>query len=527
MLMFTNLSNPHGYFNLEFKPLFSPAASFFILVGAGFAVFNWRKKGNLFVLLWVFVSLLACYFSTHGQGPKNTQRAILAIQGVIMLAALGADVIWSAVERLGSKIFKVIGFLTVLLLCFFGAADDMDTYFKKYAESDEVKSAFYYTGITAEDNPFKKHIGSNIYITNFIYGLPSVQNLIFDIPNKTITDVSLLGLSNFYGEGNKAAFIYGEGIYCNYFNIFKEYFPGAVVDVKNNPRYEKSNKERHYTFRDLGQPDVFHVTCEIPLSDIKTVYGLTAYETTGNGAAEEKQVGPEFRINNSAKKVEIKGLLDIKEYGRYSITLQPQGAGTVFLDGLKANDRELYQGLHRIRIAITDLQEVRPVSIMISSAGNPAKVLIKQENIIRSDKVFGLIGEYSSEGRFIKKILDPVIDHRYYYFNLRNLNVNKFDVKWSGIFNPGAEAVYEFAVQTPYKASVLINGEKVFERLSAGQVISRPVKLNAKGNRITVMYYYASTAEIIRDPSSFVRLIYGESGSDIKKPVPYYMFSPN
>ena len=426
-LMFTTKASRYGYFNYPFKPLLDPVSSFLALTGLAVIISGIRKKNNMFMLVWLTMAIAPALLAFHAEDP-NTQRAILAIPAILLAAAAGFDTLLSYTEKVGKTAAVIIAPLVIIAAMIFVSYDNLNTYFKLYPNNRDVQSSFYNEPKVAADVALKNK-NTKEYYSPYFMAMQNFGALIeINKSNFLTADISLLELNTLYNDKKMGVLIVGEGIYKDYVNIYKEYFPNAVITRKWNPLYEGSNPERHYVFKDKEEPALYYASVEIPYSDIQALYSIKASLRKKTGAVEEIKLQNAIVPSAGLESASLKVLLDIPYAGNYRLSCDGASADFV-LDGRPVSGFvNLYKGLHRLTVNLSGFNKAEAyISWEIEGKGRTSPIPINY--FINSQKIFGLLGEYTLAGNAISTQLDSTLCFRNYFFQSRVPGT--FDVVWT------------------------------------------------------------------------------------------------
>jgi 4-amino-4-deoxy-L-arabinose transferase-like glycosyltransferase len=522
-LMFTTKSSKYGYFNYPLKPLLDPLSSFFLLTGLAVILGGIRKKNNIFMLIFLAAAIYPAVMSFHGEDP-NTQRAILVIPAVILAAAAGFDALLSFLEKSCGKASAIAVPVIVATAMLFISFDNLDTFFNFYPKDRDVQTSYLIEQKISSDEAVKapdKMKYFSIFYRNMLYFGPLISVAHND--NLVYNDISRLELHNFYNNKKMDVLIMGEGIYNDYINIFREYFPNTVIKRKWNLLYRGSDPARHYVFRDREEPALFYSEAEIPYSDIKNLYTLRARIDKTDGPAQEALLESASISTAGIKSISLSSLIDIPYFAEYRFSCDG-GFATFTIDGKQVkNTLRLYKGLHRFRAELSNFNGPE-TSLKWEIPGKQSTSVIPINYFINSGKIFGLHSEYRDKGVLISEQLDPALSFRLYDSEHRMPGHFDFDAIWTGNITLPENGAYSFTVKTPFPAVIYIDGSKVFERTEDLENAPTTLKLSAGKHAIKVLCGFRNMTHGHYDPR-VIQLLYKRSGENLYRQVPYSMLS--
>ena len=540
--------------NLPGKPFFDGFISFMAITGAGYILFTWKRESSFFVMLWLFFGLLPGFLSHLGPEDPYPARTVLSIPAVILLVAIGLERSVAKIESLWPKFLKIAGVLVIAYFVAWFSYQNLRNYFVVFA-NDPHTIAYYRSLDKLTADYMTKHKDNRIIVTpylswNFFYGMSDLLS-----PPKINTfvhtkDLSLFEVFNVYDNAGRDTTLIGEGIYYRHFPIYKEYFPNASIRVIWDPLfwqldygsnikycYEWKDPDRTitlnriYSFFYMWDNDVKYVKTarvEIPGADQKAVFSLRAvFALNGKSETARNVVFPLSGADPAFDTAVITGLIDVPDYGRYSLKINGARASIYVNEKQVADPVELYKGLHRIRIVL-GAKNGKEVTFAWKKHPDGVMLDVERRYYINSEKLFGLMAEYKKYGRTIYRQLEPAVDYRLYYYNLRPagsfVDDSMYDVEWSGKIRIGEKGAYSFRLHTLYDAVIYIDGMQVYKKTKDDEAV-RTVELapGTKTVRISSPYRYISN---YWDPGSTIRFMYKKPGHMEYGPVTYDMLSP-
>jgi hypothetical protein len=479
---------------------------------------------------------------------------VLAIPALIIVISLGVERVLSRLESLWPRILKFVTIFGFIYFIAWFSYNNLRDYFVVF--NNDPHTQVYYRYIDKLDADYMlKNTNRKILISpylswNYYYGMMNELSAPKFGQFVQVDDPSLFQLFNIYDSSGRSATLIGEGIYHKLFPIYREYFPGAKIDVIWDPNFwqfdYKSNLKYCYEWRDpdktidlnyhygwfyMYDNDVKFcrlARAEISSEDMKKVYTLKADFYSHGKKISEKDINfPLSAANSDFDTVEISGLIDIPEYSGYEFSTDG-AVSRIYLDNKAATGMNmLYKGLHRLKLVINAGPKLN-VSLKWRSDNSKPAVPVEQRYLLNSNKVFGLLATYKNNGKVIYKELEPAVDYRLYYFNRRPAfsytTANGYQVEWDGQVLIKDPDVYEFMLHTFYDAVITINGKKAYEQ-AGGKEHFYPVRL-AQGKavvKISADYQYISN---YWDPGSTLRFMYKKSGWREFGPVTYDVLSP-
>jgi hypothetical protein len=346
------------------------------------------------------------------------------------------------------------------------------------------------------------------------------------VNNFNFSDISLLELNKYYNDKKIDVVIGAEGIYKDYINIFKEYFPNTIIKLRWNSFYKGSDLLRHYSFRDREEPALFYVTARIPYSDIKALYTIKALVRKKTGSQEDINLDNAVVQADGNESAVLRSLIDMPFAGDYRFSCD--GASASFLiDGRPVSGMvKLYKGLHRFNATISHFNKPE-ASINWEMAGKIPAGRIPINYFINSGKIYGLLGEYTSGGQAMNKELDPTVCFRNYFFQPRAAfapGQGLLDMVWTGNLTLPSSGNYTFILKSAYASSVYIDGSQAFKKNDVAEEPEKKLRLSAGRHTVKISYAYRGSSQVFQDNAVF-QFEYKKDGDLSFRQVPYWMLS--
>ena len=325
--------------------------------------------------------------------------------------------------------------------------------------------------------------------------------------NIEMTDISSLTPSDFYDK-NKGVLLVGEGIYADYFDYLKEYYPNMTV--------EKYRNDSGLTFwTDPFVPEYEFVTASIPAKDIESAYGFTGKFNISGKQVIKNGVLSEF-LSEGSRRVVLTGSIIIPEYAKYQFSAA--GADMeIYIDDKPHYGEKLSKGIHKIKIVLSGMRQAVKLNW---------KYLDKNESIpvsaiLRKDALYGVNVTYNFN--FLDdtlKTMEPVINSRMYWFKprMKVKNDDQFNITFGGYYKAETKGSYEFDFETSkeFCNSVKLNGRQMME-FSGDNYREKLSELNPGWHKIEI----TSLSRLIQSPGGiYFRLKVkkpGESGFTVVK----------
>jgi hypothetical protein len=544
----------NGYcHNIPQKPFFNGFTAFAALLGLGYLLYNWKSESSSFLMFWVFFGLLPGFLSHLGPEDPYPARTVLSIPAVMILVALGLDRTLAKLESLWPRILKYVAPLVLLYFMSWYAYTSLNDYFVIFANDPHTQTYYKMGELMIAKKVIKNknevfHESTRLG-TNFYGGIMPG----FDGSRILGDDISVFEPYKLYKDNSMDAGLISEGILYKTLPIYKEYFPHAVVNTvwdrnfwmldKTSPiancygwKYpekviELNQYMQWFYLYDAKVNYVLLCFVDIPRKDLDEGFTLAAdfYRNgakTGSGPVTYASVKSSLPYD----RVTLTGLLDIPAYGDYEFKIDG-GQGQIYINNSPVRGSiVLYKGLARIKADITRSGESNP-AIMWRPRGEPLFASLGRGHTLNSNKLFGLMGTYSSKGKVIYKMLEPAIDYRFYYDLIRPPyragNVYASDITWDGYIDIDSDDTYSFQLDTLYDAAITIDGKLAYKKAfgAAAKEYFYPLKLGRGKRRvkITTDYTYIST---LWGPGSTIRFMYKKSGWREFGPVTYNLLSP-
>ena len=475
-----------GMFGLANVPAFDSFSSYFFLFGFLYIFINKLNYINLFILIWLFISLLVGLISK----PMDNYavRIIMFYPIYPILTAIGIENISNFFLKRKVLYLRLLGLIVLIGSVLAIIYINLNNFFYKYPEDPATKLAYRYEYINILKY-LQKNKRSKVFYTNYFNTQHTLGQLGFILSYAKIKgekfDVSLGELNKIYNEEGLDVILLGEGIYNKAIDYYKIYFKNAEIFIDWNYDYflygeKRVNKydfgwkradeiikflqEKFYADRfKTTVPYINFIACKIPYNDIKELFSINLKLITKDNVKNSKIYQNEFYITEDTK-IYINSLIEVPEYDIYEIKIHNIKDAEIFIDGVLVKQPvKLYKGLHKLNIRMNAIKD-RLIYIMWKK-GNKDFEKIPIKYFVNSNKINGLLAFYKNEfNKIIYISLEPILQFNNFYTITRyNLNyvAKGINIIWKGYIEISEDGFYEFKFDTDFCADIIINNKIV------------------------------------------------------------------
>jgi hypothetical protein len=493
-IFFYNNFDNSGVFSMPGgKPIINGLNTFLFILGMTGIVFQWKKRNNLLLLIWFFVGLIPGVFSWYYLG--GGLRPILAIPAMIIIMALGMEFVASSLEKAAGRYMKIVAPVLISVVLLFVCYKNTYDFFTGYLNDPLVKIRWdgnvYRMGQYVEKFKDTKILNSLFYNEGKFIS----QNNIFNMSGVSSlpVEISRIGFERIYNNEGKNILILAESMNEKNIGIYREYFPDAKIEFHynydywiysnitanfanlydwNNPVMTANNfMTDHrimvpYDLDKKSKPYIDYISCYIPYEDIKSLYGFNiSYYNAGKPAEHGVSDGTIKLSGKKYDRIELKGTIDAKSYGKYGFTCDGAVGIDVFVDGKKypSSGVILLKGLNRIKISIYNINK----NILIVNWKPPDQTPyapVEFKDVISSDKIFGLICKKTCEDAKVYYLRYYTMRQKYFWWWKTDEPCTTMDREWTGYLDIKTPGYYQVIFKTAYEGEVFVNGARVFDR---------------------------------------------------------------
>jgi 4-amino-4-deoxy-L-arabinose transferase-like glycosyltransferase len=533
-LVIRNLFRDSGVYGVSTLPssnFFDPVSAILLLAGLSITIALWKRPKYLFIIAWLAVGLSGIAFAVQVDGIY-LHRGGPVMPALVILIAMAMDLAATSFEKIFGRAGKATTPVILAVLLFPVAFTAINNYFVVYKNDPSVR--FFRNAIMRDAvNYANSNKGKNVFFpaiyTGTMYSNINVLRPNLRVPEDFI-DVSKLDFAKIYNEEKRDVVIIAEGIYHNFMPIYKEYFPNAVIKTHwnydywifgdtdgykklygwNDPDYVINGiLERGALFAgDPAKPEAGFVTCDIPYSDIKALYGFQAYYyKAGKLIFEGKFMNGEMLNQVSCDSVILKGSLYAPVSGDYSFCIEGATVSelTVRGESRKRGIAEMLAGLNPVKIVLNDISG-GACNITWLVPGHDEMDKIPAGSVISSEKTFGLSYKTVYKGKVMYEMQDYTINTRiyqYYVFDrtpydiIQSIYSGKdyfYDREWSGYMNIDEPGYYSFIIKPiSDDCEAKIDGITVYRIEKYTKFPGNEVFLTKGKHRIYLKQHYSET----------------------------------
>ncbi len=479
--------------------ILDPVGSAMMLAGFCVIFSGLRRGNNIFMLAWLFAGSLGAFFSSSVDGFEPP-RIVLIYPAFAILMALGLDYFAASIDLVLKKQGKIISAAVVLTALVFITFFGLHTYFVQYKNDPVVKMIFNEYALEIK-NFVSSHKKDDVIVSDFYNsnrGVTFAYLMYGEKMNFRNMDVSLLELNKIYNNRGQGVIIIAEGMYAEYMDIFRKFFPNAVIKTHwnydwwlfgpgekymnlygwKNPVFtlNKARTFLHDVCIDPVRPQVNFVSCEIPYGDIKDLYGLkTVYSNKGRIIREIITTDMTIIKDASFDSADFSGGIYAPETGWYVLTAQ----GAV-MSGLSVGDADtkkndcvyLKRGLNSIGFKLDNFHGADATVFWVAQGGSGFEKL-PAGNVIDITPEPALNSYIEKNGKKLYESLDYGVNNRIYFAGARlpvavtaGFGHDKFDRIWDGYITIDKTGYYEIMAQTPNDCTVKVDESAVFSKKS-------------------------------------------------------------
>lgn len=476
--------SPVAIYNISGVPAFDVIFNYFLLAGLGFLIFNWRNRGNLFVLLWFFVGMgIGLIASSSDLYPA---RMILALPVLAVIAAIGMDRQAGWIENIKLKNSKRVALSVMFIILLIFVILNVYSFFIRLPKDAAVR--YYYNSYINEIGNYLKIKPDNNVFASMFYSVDVIGSQLkffegYYCKKIEYLDISLGELNRYYNKDGKDVIIIAEGIYYSAGDYFKKYFPKSEIHTGKDASYKvfegviDAKKEYGWIDADAiirkldelylsgdkfkrAVPSVNFMAFTIPYDDIKELFRLNVdyiiKDNNVNVRLEENLIVPPKGTISAV----INNIIEVPEYGIYQFAVDNCGDYTVNIDGKQISGSvKLSKGLHKIKILIENPYENG--SVIKWKYGNKQFETIEIRYFINSREVSGLKAKYLDGAKEVYSSIEPIMQfNRFFYAKRPGLlcQSGSCDVEWTGKINIPENGNYVLNFSTALGSSVLIDG---------------------------------------------------------------------
>jgi len=498
-MIFFTASEPTGKYSLPSSAVFNDGFSFIFIAGTISLLSAVKSRQRLFMLLWLFVGTLPLWLANSEYGPGfNNWRTCMVFPAMAITAAIGLnDLLELIICPVNKKIGQVIYVLIAAVVIAYITMANYITYFKFYPKDPSVKLA-YKSVITEMADEVQKVPNTISLLSNQLrnYSWNGLDIIFADrrIEFKHVS-ISRIEFDKIYNESGKDIIVIAEGLYADSMDVYKAFFPDAQVKVHYNYEYWmyvpnqrgsygnlygwKEPKKvfnywdmhvRHTIPYDLdknSKPYVGFVSCRIPYSQIKSVYGLRGHMLNGekevifNGAKQTSE-------NANENSFKVKGYLYAAEGGRYKLMMKGVKTASFAVErkAVRGEYVDLVEGLNKIEIIVQGINESECKMLWIKPM-NSNEEAVPPGVLLSIDSVPGLIR--TSECNGVKyKAHDYTVRERMTLFD----NFPKALLPcptslrtWEGGIKIEKAGYYEISFISQHESEAYVDGRKIYSNL--------------------------------------------------------------
>jgi len=553
IMAFFKDSIPLGTMSIPSSSILDPVFSVLFILGLASIIFSIKKHSSLFLASWLIAGLAGGILSTFPEGVPIA-RSVLTFPVIFLLAGQGLAISADAFEKILGTPAKLTS--PLILSCVLGAIAFVNTnaFYNVYKNDPAVKlylkKNFYDIADTASAYKKDRVLLSEFFDANRFFGLYDV--MLWRGSKYQYFNPEMLELSKIYNNEGKKVLLIAEGMYNKNINIYKEYFPDAVIKVHYNYDYWMfgnadgfkklygwqdpdyvlhCNRDRNLITADPGIIYINYISVEIPYGDIEALYGLNA-KFIKDGAVVNKSVLKNTLINkeDSFDSIRLDGMIEAPYTGNYKMSADGADLQSIAINGIAVNKDRVYmvQGLNRIKFTIARFSSTYCKLVWQDPSGQSAQ--ISAGNFILPHKIFGMDEKIIYKGNTVYKFHDYAISNRWYYDLfprfINNLqSMDGFIRKWDGYITIDENGKYTFSGDSPFACEVLVDGRTVYQANKdfIGKTETEVYLLEGR-HKITVNQQYMNFIGPQGD-IDYIKLMYKKDGCKLPTDVMYYQLS--
>ena len=525
LTMFNYLGDSNPRHNIPNSPMLDFASGVFLIMGLSVCLANYKDIRFKFLLIWLFVMLLPGILDISGDTP-NSMKTIGVIPPIIIIITLGIHTFWIFSSIVPWKfIRRKINYLFGLVVIFI-IFSNMYSYFYRYANNDDVYSAFSTDHtLIAQDIINKRKDGFDIIGSRHFYGSLTLNVLTNDEEFQVIFPDELPISPNLIKHG---IVIYLEPRDKGVYDLLKLYYPTGQYSRITSP----NGKNLLYYQVVLNKEDL-----NLPSGlNAKYIYANKEekYETL---TVSQKNWNIEENKNNLPSSFSWKGAIYINKPGLYKFYLDSKDNATMYFDGrpiLNKNKKsiDLYPalGIHEILIEGKDIDHNYFTALYWKPPGKDFE-LIGNNNLYKDPiKSYGyLLSLTSIESDLVENEDDynsSIINSSepfWYESKLQEPNISIFEA----YINISVDSNYIFKIDS--EADVVFNldfNDLDVRTASNSSVEYQPIYLNKGKHRIQIKF-----KNLFNLKSSMMKILWSQNNKsfevipvDLLTPIPDKMF---
>ena len=502
-LVFNYRGEGWGAINLPGTPMLDPFTAVLFALGLGYCLFYFWRGENLFFLIWFFFVMIGGGVIVD---TFRSHRIFIVIPVVYIFACVTLDWAWREFEcilKLRGKIKNAVPVALLMILLFWAAWANYDTFFNEQINAREVRQEFL-----RDVGAIANHTGSlgQSYYVYLLANFPFyVQGHDFawmagDPQGRRGTDITEILPSH---DSVQADIVY---IFSRPYNVealsalVRRFYPASEVQVFHGD-YDR------YTF----------ASCTVQRQEVESLRGLTGRYYHGlDWSGELAFIRKDATISLDFSQppipppfsVQWEGAIYIPVYGEYVFVAESEGKSWVYLDdallieGGDEGKATLAMGWHRLKVRYGAREEGGAIRLHWYPPGREREIIPPYAFSIAAP-VNGLVGSYYRgkdwTGEPVFKRIDPLVlltcvPSLWGGRPSPALEGQSYSVKWAGYLRLEREGDYTFQVESWCGGTtVYIDGRKVLEEPGQPWTLSieqATVGLERGWHEIEVRYSY-------------------------------------
>jgi hypothetical protein len=549
-------SGAFGISSLPSSDFLDPVSAVLLLTGISIILAAWKKPKNLFMIAWLAAGLSGIIFA-YNHDRVYMQRAGAVMPALVMIMAMALDRLASAFENIMGRAGKAVVPVILAVALFPVAFTTVNKYFTVYKNDPAVKF-FRNNLLQRAADCAGPDSGKNVFVSAGFLN-PKAELITAMLPRlkypEGYMDVSMIDFARIYNEEKRAVLILSEGFYDKFMPVYRRYFPGADIKVHWNydswiftgpKQYKKlfGWKDPDYIVNyildsklfsgDTAKPQVAFVSCDIPYTDIETLYGFKAdYYMSGNIVFSGKFKNGDAAAGVQCDTLALSGMLDAPVTGEYVFSVEGAALAGFKAAGFSAHNGrvKMLRGLNPVKIT---LEKISGPEIIISwFVPNSAKSeKLARGRVIYAEKSPGLSYKVSVGGKVLYETMDFSVNSRLYYnkvFSRTPEEITKpfysrgefsYDRVWEGFIKIPETGFYSFANKAANDSVLRLDGKTVFKRSQNKPIQAGEIFLEKGRHR-----FYAEQAYSITAPGDYSLFMFRKREWNGPAEITYDMFS--